>query len=495
MSFTRYVWRVYCTTNDNYEYVVSDTEPTICPSDSGPIDTALTTIIDTEYSDIYSAGYINIESGLADSSAIRIKNADPNGGVDINAGFGGVAVDTTNAISLDAHAYSNFTTTMGNLELEATNGGTGALVNIDADAGINIGNDASMNATHTPIINIGSNSALKTITVGNENTSTKVEIHGGTGGILLSTTAKCSVTASSTAADAIKLNTGGGLDVDCGSPGMNLNTTGQIALISSLAADDALRVISGGGIDVDVSGTINLATGSSSGGAITLDAAFGGGGVVLSSGSQGTAINTSGGVIGIGHWSGGDIYLGTAGVARTITIGNDTSSTAVAINAGTGGITIGNNANGGEIHIGNAASAKNIILGNNTGATRLYTRFGQSGHVSTQLGPIFYSDADQTATVYELLYAMLIMTPTATRTVTYPTAADVVSVISGCQVTDAIDVSIINQSGTNNIVIATGAGGSAVGSMTILPNISGIFRLRLTNVTGSSETYILYRVA
>jgi hypothetical protein len=495
MSFTRYVWRVYCITGQNYEYVVSDTEPTVCPSDSGPIDTTLTTILETEFSDIYSAGYINIESGLADSSAIRIQNSSVNGGVDINAGFGGVAVDTTNAISLDARAYSNFTTRMGNLDLEATNGGTGALVNIDADVGINIGNDASENSTHTPIINIGSNSSQKTITIGNETAGSILMVHGGTGGIMVSTTGKCSMSSTDASADAVRILSTGGLDVDCGSPGINLNSTGQLYLGSSSSAADSLRIVSSGGIDVDVSGTINFATGSSSGGAITLDAAFGGGGVVLSSGSQGTAINTSGGVIGIGHWSGGDIYFGTAGVARTITIGNDTSTTAVAINAGTGGITIGNNANGGEIQIGNAANAKNIILGNNTGATRLYNRFGQSGNIKTQLGPIFYSDADQTATVYELLYAILVMTPTATRTVTFPTAAAVVSVISGCQVTDAIDISIINQSGSNNITIAAGTGGSTVGYMTILPNISGIFRLRLTNVTGSSEAYILYRVS
>ena len=83
------------------------------------------------------------------------------------------------------------------------------------------------------------------------------------------------------------------------------------------------------GIDVDATGTINLATGSSSGGAITLDAAFNNGGVNISSGTQGLAINSNGGLIGIGHWNGCDMNIGTAAVARSIILGNNTSTTSL----------------------------------------------------------------------------------------------------------------------------------------------------------------------
>lgn len=45
---TVYYWRVYCTTDNQYEYVWNDSEPTVCPvNNSHTIDSSLTTILDT----------------------------------------------------------------------------------------------------------------------------------------------------------------------------------------------------------------------------------------------------------------------------------------------------------------------------------------------------------------------------------------------------------------------------------------------------------------
>ena len=49
-------YRVYCTTGGNYETIWSSTVPTVCPSDGGPIDTSLTTIIDTVGTNIVDTG-------------------------------------------------------------------------------------------------------------------------------------------------------------------------------------------------------------------------------------------------------------------------------------------------------------------------------------------------------------------------------------------------------------------------------------------------------
>ena len=47
-------------------------------------------------------GAITLNSGLANAAAIRLKAADTAGGVDIDAGTGGVAIDTTGPLSIDS---------------------------------------------------------------------------------------------------------------------------------------------------------------------------------------------------------------------------------------------------------------------------------------------------------------------------------------------------------------------------------------------------------
>ena len=170
----QYVWRVYCPITNQYETIISATQPTVCPSDGiTPVDPAYTTIVQSVFYDINSIGYVNIQSQLADNQAIIINASDPNGGIDIDAGFGGIAVDSTNAIMINAAAASNFTTTNGNLTLLASVG----LVDIDAGSGINIGN----NPTTTPIL-IGSSAFTKNITVGNMTGTSTTNILAGTGG-------------------------------------------------------------------------------------------------------------------------------------------------------------------------------------------------------------------------------------------------------------------------------------------------------------------------
>lgn len=626
----RYLWRVYCTTGGVYETIVSDTEPTVCPSDGFAIDSNLTVILESVFEDIFTEGYINIESSLADNQAVKICASDTNGGINIDAGFGGITVDTTNTISLDAAAASNFTTTVGNLELEATNAGSGALINIDADSGINIGSDASANATNTPIVNIGTSAAAKTITVGNVTSTTQLALKAGTGGyhvdvadggtisldttgascnftintnsaaqdlnlaVLGSTDSSIILTSQGTGSDAIKLDTTGGLDVDAvggvdiatsgassviftgGSGGVIMNTsggsgpigignwtggdlfignaavartltignntgattitltsgtggtalssTGQQSITSTSSAADAIRLNSTGGIDVDAADTINITTTDTdtdairllSSGGLDFDASgnidiatSGSSSFVMTAGSGGMIMNTSGGSgpIGIGSWTGGDIYIGTAAAARTIYIGNTTTTTAVNLNSGTGGIAIGNDSNGGEIQIGDVANAKTITIGNSTGASQLFTRFGTGGHIKHQETATALADSNASLSASSLLASVLTGTPTADRTLTLPDAADVVTAITGVEVGDCFDFSIINKSSSSDeadFILSAGTGGTIDGNGTISSNAnnagtyessgSGLFRLLLTNVTASSEAYTLYRI-
>lgn len=399
-------------------------------------------------------GYINIQTTLPDDHAISINALSPYGGIQLNSGLGGIIANTTNSISLNGQAESNLTTTNGNLILDAIAG----LTNIDGGSGINIGN----NSTSTPIY-IGTSSNNKTIAIGNNNGTTGVSILSG---------------------------------------------SGNLTINSSSTASNSIDIYSTGGINANTVGAINFATSNSTGGAITLDASFNNGGVVLSSGTQGIIISSNGGLIAIGTFSGGDIQIGTAAIARTITIGNSTSTTSLVLNSGSGGITIGNDTSSGEIQLGNSSVAKTLVIGNNVGSTRIFERFGSGGFIKYQAPETTLTDADATLTTSQLLGNIFVITPTVNRILQLPTAADIVAGISEVQVNDSIDFTIINQSSAVNqasVTIVSGTGGTAAGNLVVYPysnavgsyfsSGSGLYKLRLTNVTSGTEAYRVYRIA
>jgi hypothetical protein len=492
----RYLWRVWCITEGQYVTTVQATAPTECPNDSGhSIDSTQTAIIDTLFTDIIEEGYINIESILADNQAVKIQASNAAGGIDIDSGSGGITIDSTNAISIDAGAASNLTCSVGNLELRAT----AALVNIDGGSGINIGS-----LTETAPINVGTPSSSRTITIGNLTTSSQVNILTGTGGFLVDTASGGGISLDATGASCnfTLASTGDAQDLTIALTGSN---NSSIILSSAGTGTDAIILNTAGGIDADATGPINIATGSNIGGAITLDAAFNNGGITISSGSQGIAINSGTGLLGIGHWSAGNMEIGTSATDRTITVGNTTGATSIVLNSGTGGITIGNNANGGEVQIANTTNAKTLTIGNSTGASKTFFRWGTGGLIKSQPAPTSLSNTSQTVTIAALLTGILFMTPTTDRTVTLPTAANAVAGITGVAIGDCIDFSIINLGSNDNlIIVAVNTGGTLTGNGEVLTNentlntykngAGSIFRMRFTNVTASSEAYTVYRV-
>lgn len=419
-------------------------------------------------------GYSQFMSDLSDSQAVQIKANDVNGGVYIYAGDGGIEVETTNAFVVNAGAVISLTNTVGNITTSAA-----GLAEINAVSGINIGNMAD-----AAPINIGTSASVRTITMGNNTGATAVAVTSGTGSITL------------TSSNNIQFNSTGG--------------------ITSSAA-----------------GTINLATSSSSATAIILDAAFGGGGIFISSGAQGISVNSAGGLIGIGNGSGGNIQLGTAAVARTISVGNNTGATTVNLTSGSGGVslnstgavvvnssgstinlgtfadnfginigtagsrvttigntnagslvsiisgtfgaTFGNDSSAGEIQVAASANAKTIRFGNNTGGTRIFEKWGTGGYISYQPSPVALADAAVTVTIANLLVGLLTISPTVDRNITLPTAALAVAGISTVSVDDCIDFRIMHLStgAADPIVnIIMGVGGTAVGNMSIYPFVN-----------------------
>ncbi len=111
-----------------------------------------------------------------------------------------------------------------------------------------------------------------------------------------------------------------------------------------------------------------------------------------------------------------------------------------------------------------------------------------------------------TITIAQVLTGILEADPAADITYTLPTAALAVAGVTGVAVGDCIDFSVIN-TGTATadeiITVAMGTSGTAVGYMGVKcagvavgdSEGSGLFRMRFTNVTSSSEAYTVYRIA
>lgn len=525
------------------DYVASP--PTTCPNNAlHTIDPSQTVVYDTQYKSFVAEGYINLDSSLSDNQAIKIQASNVNGGIFMTAGFGGIDIDSTNAIDLNAQAASNFTTTTGNLTLEATAG----VVEINGGSGLNIGN----NSTTTPIY-VGTSSNTKDIQIGNNSGGTLLALRGGTGGISMNSSKTTSnaidiyssggintnavglinVASANNTVSAITLDAssgGGGMVLTSGTQGIILTSNGGPLALGSWSGGDlflgtaavarsisignttgstTITANSGtGGTTISSTGVINLLSTNTTTNAITLDSSGSTGGIVLASGTQGIFLSSNGGPIALGSFTGGDVFIGTASIARTINIGNTTSTTALNLHAGTGGITIGNDSSTGEIQLGNTPNAKVIKIGNSTGASRLFNRFGTGGLIKHQEADVSLSDTDATLTIADILKSIFTITPTVDRTLTLPTAANAVAGISDVEVGDAIDFTIINNSTPTNeadVVIAMGTGGTLIGNNnvppkqnnagTFLTSGSSIFRIRFTNINSGTETYTVYRIA
>ena len=116
---------------------------------------------------------IDLASSEAQADAILLNASNAAGGIDINAGTGGVALDTTGAFSIDGVAASNVTVTGANLTLSTITSGTlavtsagildmdGTSVTVDASGAFSIDGAVASNVSTT-----AANLTLSTITSG-----------------------------------------------------------------------------------------------------------------------------------------------------------------------------------------------------------------------------------------------------------------------------------------------------------------------------------------
>jgi hypothetical protein len=104
------------------------------------------------------------------------------------------------------------------------------------------------------------------------------------------------------------------------------------------------------------------------------------------------------------------------------------------------------------------------------------------------------SDDAATPTIAQLMTSSLFtMTPSTARTFTTPTAAEIVAGVTGATVGTWFDFTIVNLAAFA-ITVTAGSSVTLVGDVVVNKG-SATYRAVLTNVTGSSETVSIYRMA
>jgi hypothetical protein len=399
-------------------------------------------------------GVISLTGGKAAANAIELQTTDAAGGIDIDSGTAGIAMDSTGAISLDGVGASNFTTASGNLTLSTTTTGEVLIdgrdgVEINSVAGaIDIGNDANAFA-----INIGTGAAARTITMGNATGATAVDIDSGTGGVTIDSTGSVSIdgtgasnvsatsgnlTVSTITSGNVVIDSAGGIDGDAngtitfdhdartaasGSAGWDGSWTAgtggtgvaQVGPIAAGAGGDLDFTGGAGGqglggagagegSDAGLGGNVNITggTGGTSDGSLFADPAVpaDGGNIVLTGGTGGAGAAVSagdGGDVTITGGTSGDRQLGTAGNGGSVTI--DAGASFDIGSPGT--ITIGGtNTLATEIQVSGGVNTEILTLTQSTGQSMGMYAGTATPSFTADTGSLYFQDTGTTGALW-----------------------------------------------------------------------------------------------
>lgn len=270
-------------------------------------------------------GSVVVTGGEAAVDAIDINASDAAGGIDIDAGTGGITIDSTGAFSIDGAAASNVTTTgagidltlssvLGSVLVESTedaalairlhaNGGTSETIQLHSDLGTGVGS-----------VNLLSDVGGITIRATGLASADAINLEAPAGGLDVDVALQMNLTSSQNAADAVRiLASAGGIDVDAvGSAGEDINITntgGSVVVVATEAAADSIVLSSsaggidilapgaGAGLDIDIvntGGSVNITATEAAANAIVLTASNAAGGIDLTTGGGSVDISSSG---------------------------------------------------------------------------------------------------------------------------------------------------------------------------------------------------------
>jgi len=292
-------------------------------------------------------GSINIGGSQAAVDAVNIDASNAAGGIDIDAGTGGITIDSTGAFSIDGAALSNISV-----------GGAGIDLNLESALG-------------------------RVLINGEEAAADAVRILSAAGGLDTNVALQMNLDSSQAAATAVRViasNAAGGIDIDSGTGGITIDSTGVLSLDSA----GATNLTATGAFDVTVSsttGSVIVSGGEAAADAVQITASnAGAGGVLVTSGIGGVALNAVGAAAPITLDAVGVVELNSSGAA--ISVGNDAANFAVNVGtAGTRTVTVGSGTAGSSTVINSGTGAANFA----TNATDHTTTVGSTTGVSATI--------------------------------------------------------------------------------------------------------------
>lgn len=374
------------------------------------------------------AGSVNVDGGEAAIDAVRLNASNAAGGIDIDSGTGGIAIDTTGSFSIDGAAASNITVATDGAGEDLTIGITGAT---DSSVIINssgTGADAiDINATAGGIdIDAAAASAFTT--------SAGALTLDGAGGINIAGNAS-----------EIDITTAGALiDINAGS--FELDVTGAFSLDGTAASNMtvtggnlSLTTVTSGDIDLTSVGTLTLADVNDS---LTFTSASAGMGADL--------LNNA-----------AEIFTSTGTIGSTIGIGETSTSLVHAINAvGTYAVSIGAGATDDidDVYNNSVSGTSTMDIDTATGIN-IDILGGTAGSWTFQDDSDIVFEIDNTGAVTVEGNAASAFGSSA-GDVTFDAQAGSVIVDGGEAVADAIQIQASNAAG--GIDIDAGTGGIAV---------------------------------
>ena len=270
------------------------------------------------------AGSLILDSGEAAADAVKIIASNAAGGIDMDAGTAGIAIDSTDAISIDAAAASNFSCSAGDMTIDSAAGSliltsgenVADSIVISADAGgIDILAPAGAAGQDIDIINTGGSVNISA----SEGVSDAINIDASAGGMDVDVAGQLNLTSSQNAADAVViLSSAGGVDITAtGTAGEDLDLLASGSSVNITATENAAQAIyirANGGtsetVDIhadqgtgvasinvhsDVGG-VTIASGLASADAININASGAAGGIDIDSGTAGVIVDSTGAV-------------------------------------------------------------------------------------------------------------------------------------------------------------------------------------------------------
>lgn len=303
---------------------------------------------------------IILTGSAAAANAIQLTSSNVAGGLDLNAGTGGITIDSTGAFSIDGAAASNVTTTgagidltlssalgsvivtaseaavnavqltasdaAGGLDLNAGTGGitldsTGA-ISIDAAAASNLtvtgAFDLTVNSTTGSVVITGGEAAVDAVTITAGNAAGGLDLNAGTGGVTIDTTAAFSIDGATTSNVTV---TGAAQDLNLFATGGSVNVTATEAAANAVA----LSAANGGITAVTAAASNFVLTGGN------FEAADATKGIILGSGTK--VVDGAGSPNASVTAAKGSLYLATngSGVADRLYINTDGATAWTAI--------------------------------------------------------------------------------------------------------------------------------------------------------------------